>query len=374
MPGLKELLGLIGDLLRELLPNWYVFGASQLTVSSPHDCAIGIVIQPGPQTTLETITQLSTYPMGAANLWGHTGMYVRQGRVARAVGYDPDRLRMFTVGLFTGETWRVPAGTAGTPGVIYDENVMFRSPDMICVEFPVRAHVATNLLVRMPRPGTPTDGLLLYVTRGGAKLPTTPPVLYGNCIDFVQRLLRQVNLRLAVVQGPGFGSAQGRLTRAALENNLVLQRRNRRPIRGTLIQVSGYLQLSRRVGGALRSAALVSGISSALATFGVPDVAEWVMTLVTDVVEALFGYFGYERDLSEFFLARTLFVVVILLDFLVETTSFHRLRQASKVLSTILTTGAVLAWVVVLTGNDEAMHQVLLSFALQVQLMLSWAL
>jgi hypothetical protein len=369
MSTLRNSVSTIGDFIRELLPNAYVWNASQSPFSSPNEYAVGILIQPGPHTLAQKVLLGTTYPMGAANWWGHTAIYVREkGRIVRAVGYDPDRLRMFTIGLVTGETFAVARGTSGTHGVIYDENTMLRSPDVICVEFAVAERFTRDVLRHMPKEGLPERGMQRYVTRGGSRMPagTFDANRMGNCIDFVQRILRKAGLELHTVGAP-FGSAQGRLPQAALGDQLQLRRIKDRSVYPPLrIQTDAVRQLSRRVGGAMRSLGFATKSLSLLAqleaTFGVTNLVALLEGVLCGVLDGLLAYLGLPFKTADFFVGQTLLFVVFMLDFFLETARYKKLKWGASMLSTVLTAGAVFAWVGVLTGNGESANQLIMSY------------
>ncbi|WP_157758820.1 hypothetical protein [Cystobacter fuscus] len=172
---------------------------------------------------------MMTNPEEIANLWGHSALYLRRnGRVVRAVGFDPHRLGMAQDMVMQ----QVSSGRHPTQGYYYDERVIFRSPDALIVEFRVDTYHVDELERVVPRPGRAVNQNFLtqYVTRDGQRLASQHgqfnPSQIGNCINFIIQALTRSNLVVSASQqltsrstgrltaAPGFdmSPAQGQLT------------------------------------------------------------------------------------------------------------------------------------------------------------------
>ncbi|HKE18568.1 MAG TPA: hypothetical protein VKB80_27005 [Kofleriaceae bacterium] len=169
--------------------------------------AIGIVIQPGPHQIVEYIQLFMTNPEQVANLWGHTALYLRRGgQIVRVIGFDPHRIMMVrdvVPRLLGGWGGTVSGGRRGTTGVYYDEERMFRSPDLIAVEFPLGVgqlyHIEEVLDVLPPTgtagPLTHQGFLQEYVTKDGLSFPGHfNPDVMGNCLNSIMQILARSNL------------------------------------------------------------------------------------------------------------------------------------------------------------------------------------
>src|SRR5262245_43968603 len=159
------------ELLKEIFPGSYLWTPSTMYLDSPHDTAIGLIIQPGPQTYLQMFKFLVSNPVSIANWWGHTAIYIRvNGKIVRAIGFDPSRIEMFNIASGVGKA--VSSGNSPTQGYYFDEEKMFLSPDMLAVEFPVSEKVANQILESLPSFGSSlkSKGVLQqYVTSGADK-------------------------------------------------------------------------------------------------------------------------------------------------------------------------------------------------------------
>jgi hypothetical protein len=195
---MKELI----QFLQGLLPELFLRDPTS-TFSSGVPDAIGIIIQPKPHTGLGFLTLATTNPEQVANLWGHTALFFRRnGRIVGACGFDPNRLAMALDVLpeFLGGN-RISSGRGATPGVYYDERRMFRSPDMIVVEFSLagRENLIDQLLVQRPRPGHAQAGthpglLQQYVTHDGENCVAFDRRVMGNCLSSIIQILTRVEL------------------------------------------------------------------------------------------------------------------------------------------------------------------------------------
>lgn len=263
------------DLIKEMLPLAYVFKSPKKHIDHGRfKFSIGVIIQPKPRGIVETTSQLVTNPVQIANLWGHTAVYVRMdGKVADAVGFDPNRLAMFNVADM--RTMRaVEAGTQPTTGYNYDEDSMFLSPDSVCIEFKLNKNDARKMLQRIRKQLDPTTQNLLqqYITRGGAFYNDYNPAIMGNCIHFLKVLSQNLGRYSYINNDLEIDVQQGHLTRAITNNNLQFKRtfksRRKSYITGTTraLSMSKYYQASRRFGGTYRSYSLVTLIAHCVAS------------------------------------------------------------------------------------------------------------
>ena len=339
----------IYDVFKELFPQAYVCRMSQLGLQSPNDFAIGIVVQPGPYTTVEKALALITHPASIANWWGHTALYVREnGRITRAIGFDPYRLKMALPGNLA-----VASGTLVTQGYYFDEDKMFNSPDVMCVEFRASPRLIRKLLKKVPSPGEGTRKQLqkLYATHDGVKLPGAgiayDPTDMGNCINFINTVFKKTGIRMVNLStGIAFDSAQWRLTQA-IRNKQVGFRCSGdiRTDNPTYLSMPRAYQLSRRAGGALRTV----------------SVARLVLTVVRSLMAA-----ASLVEAPDWVWSDTAFFLVWLLGILQETIPesswFWKLQPAAFDL--LLTTGATLAWMYQITSNPAAWCLILAAYAM----------
>lgn len=209
---------LLAQLMRLLFPEayiWTIDPTNYLPARGGVQDSVGLIIQPGPHSAVEYLRLFLTNPEEVANLWGHTAMYVRRnGRIVRAIGFDPHRIDMVSdliPSFLGGSGGAVSGGTSTTPGVYYDERPMFRSPDMIVVEFPLQGRqqgYVNGLLQLMPHPSTATLGLhsrhlRQYLTNDGENFPVHlyDPTIMGNCINSVIQVLTGMNLVVSLRPG-----------------------------------------------------------------------------------------------------------------------------------------------------------------------------
>ncbi len=295
----------MAEWIKELLPHTYVWRASKAFVNPEFQHSVGLIIQPGMQKTLSGFVQLLSNPVQVANAWGHTAVFVRQKRqIVQTIGFDPDRLRMaYDVSHGTA----VGAGKTSTPGVYYDEDQMFNSPDALVVEFEVDADTAAKIAGAFPKPGFAQKGskseLSLYLTHHGKKLitkgtqhPEFNEETMGNCIDFVQRLLQQHNFGIKRSFINDCDSSQGQLTKRILKRNMdQFQKLGEMQMRVRTMPKA--LRVSRWTGGVLRT------ISVTRCSF---EVVRNVLSLV--------GVTGLGKDNP--YLWEILFTVSLIVDFL----------------------------------------------------------
>lgn len=333
----------LGEWLKELFPHGYIWSASKAFLKSPYKFSVGLIIQPGVRTDLSGLFQLVTNPVQLANYWGHTAVFVRENhKVVKTIGYDPDRLRMFTnppVGLGVGK------GTRGTPGVFYDEDQMFNSPDALVIEFEVPHKVTRKLLGAFPPIGcadeTPKQVLKSYVTRGGQRLQGTfDRRQMGNCLDFQDdMLMKKFGFGIDPKWLQEVGSGQGAVTRAVLARTLKVKDYSdgKRPMGHRYQSMSPALQVSRRVGGTLRTISLVRCVYKAL---------RMLATLLPFV----------DLDPSGPFMFEILFAVSWLADFLELALPRGRWQLLpTKLIETVVATGAAISLVLTIyNGFDES--------------------
>lgn len=342
----------LADSLKEVLPFAYLFSSPKLHLDTGLDFAIGLVIQPGPHGLIAQVKQLISNPVQLANWWGHTAIYVRsKGSIVRAIGFDPHRLKMFNI--TNGIAGLVSSGKGPTKGVIYDEDMMFTSPDMICIEFKVPKKYIERVLKKLQDPGHSNKYLTNYVTRGGEKLKniTFDPQHMGNCINYVNMVLKKAGLQ--AIQGSIkpliLNPAQGKLTLSVIKRDVRLRIVDQnRTIEGNVIYMPTFLQISRRGAGVMKSISLVK--------------------VVTRIVSGLAQVVGLTRATTTF-TADVILCSALILDFLMETVPadswFWKLPV--RVIEGLLETGGTLCMMyTIYSGDPTAWYQGLMSFLLLV--------
>lgn len=341
----------LADALKEVFPFAYVFSSPKLHLDNGNEHAIGLVIQPGSMNP-RALFRLLSNPVQVANAWGHTALYVREkGSIVKTIGFDPHRLRMFN--LTNGLAGVIASGRGVTEGVIYDEDMMFTSPDMICVEFPVPAKFVRKVLKNLQSPGHSDKHLTQYVTRGGTQLEgiTFDPQKMGNCINYVNMVLKKAGLE--AIQGRVapliLNPMQGKLTLSALQSEVRLRIKGQPHIHeGELIRMPMVLQASRRGVGVMKTI-----------SFG---------KVVMTVLSSLSATVGLTRATSVF-AADIVLCTALLLEFLLETVPadswFWKLpvRQIEGILEAGGTMAMVYTFV---SGDPYAWYQGLMSFMLLV--------
>ncbi len=341
----------IYDFFKELFPQAYVCRMSQLGLQSPNDFAIGIVVQPGPYTPYEKALALLTHPASIANWWGHTALYVREnGRITRAIGFDPHRLKMALP-----QNLAVASGTLVTQGYYFDEDKMFNSPDVMCVEFPASATLIRKLLRKVPSPGEGTTKQLqkLYATHDGVKLPGVgvayDPTDMGNCINFINAVFKRTGIRMVNLStGIAFDSAQWRLTQAIRNKQVGFRCGGDIQIDNpTYLSMPRGLQISRRAGGALRTLSVarlvLTVVQSLMAATGLVEAPDWVWSDTAFFLVWLLG---------------------ILQETIPESSWFWKLQPAA--FDTLLTTGVMLAWMYQLTSDPSAWLGIITAYAMMI--------
>ena len=257
----SELLNLL-DFLKEIMPFAYLTKSPKLHLETGNKYAIGIVIQPGPQGVMGAMKLFLTNPSQVANFWGHTAIYIRiNGSILKATGFDPHRFAMFNI--MGKESRGVATGTLATKGYIYDEDKMFSSPDMICVEFKVNKNDAEKILKHTKKPGISEGLMTQYVTRGGQCLKDMEfdPKTMGNCINYVNSIIKKANIELHVpFERDGHLSllkpAQGKLITPAMNGEIKLKRRINGIVSyngGGVFAMPKMYQITRRMGGTKNS-------------------------------------------------------------------------------------------------------------------------
>jgi hypothetical protein len=337
----------LGEWLKELFPHTYVYSTSKAFLDSPYEYSVGLIVQPGVRGNLSGLFQAVTNPVQLANLWGHTALFVCQkGRVVTTIGFDPDRFDMFAKPL-TGMA--VGKGKKGTPGVFYDEDPLCNSPDVLVVEFEVTEEVTKHLLNNLPRigPANPNadQQLVTYVTRGGSKLQGVvfDRTKMGNCLDWQSDMLKLIggkNFGIDRQWLDSVGSGQGEVTKAILKRTLKVKglKHDKRELQHRFQTMSAGLQLSRRVGGTLRT---ISAVRCAYK-------AARMLAVMQPLVKV-------ELELSWPFQFEILFCVSLLVDFLEVALARGRWQfLPRKLIESIVATGAAMAVALTIyNGFDE---------------------
>jgi hypothetical protein len=362
----------LAKLLRLLFPEAYIWTfdpTSYLPARNGTQDAVGLIIQPGPHSAVEYLRLFLTNPEEVANLWGHTAMYVRRnGRIVRAIGFDPHRLDMVAdliPSFFGGSGGGVSGGTRTTPGVYYDERPMFRSPDMIVVEFPLEGRqqgYVNNLLQLMPHPSTATPGLhrgylQQYLTNDGENFPVHlyDPSIMGNCINSLIQVLTGMNLvvslrpdvpeirsgrtqRLMAHRDYDITAFQGQLTNVVLRGsgrrqpNLVLHDLNTGDVITPVFQGRGMSRperMGRRIAGMIETQGaarlLAHSTVSTLAAWQIVDIARLIRRtgLFLDVAKFLEQPFLVEDCMWEY-ACLTKLVLNVLMEGLPSDSEFWR--------------------------------------------------
>lgn len=306
------------DLLKIIFAGNYLGKSYKAFVDSKYKYSIGLIIQPGPQGAMSQCLQLFSNPVQLANWWGHTAIYVRyDGKIVNTMGYDPHRLRMFNV--TNGIATIVSSGKGGTQGYNYDEDTMFRSPDMICIEFKVDKNLAYKFLKKLnkvkPGKAEDNDPLTTYVTRGGgyySKQEEFNPKQMGNCIDFVNTILKRSSLKIkitdfdlempfnknrAIEENKKLYPTQGRFTGALINKKISIQRKTQ--LENIVFRMPSSTQIPIRIRGAIHSISL----------------GRVLFSLVNSVGTSALGIESYVTCTN----FEILTTVVFILDFLMET-------------------------------------------------------
>ncbi len=277
-PWLVDLLvSFLGDF--PFLPTQY-----RASVASPFENAVGVIAQPGPNRLVDYATTLLTNPIEfAANLWGHTALYVRlDGRIVAVFGYDPDRLLMFTSYFTIARD--VVAGRRATPAFLYSEPNLFASPDALIAEFRLTFEQALVLRNSLPDAGPASPQrhphFYLYLTRSGRRLQEDMVQFWGNCLEYIRESLLGQSLRLLEARAgraprlisSSQGTMSGLISRGELQleqvtaggGRVVLQSAFPKPSR--LVTISTRLLNLLRLMLALRAVALLSQRGGGLIT------------------------------------------------------------------------------------------------------------
>ncbi len=253
------------------------------------DFSIGIVVQPGQRGMFNQGLALTVAPITIANLWGHTAIYVRiKGRIVRAIGFDPHRIRMFDLSIGN----KVSSGEISTTGYFYDEMSMFSSPNVMSVEFNVSAKEAIDFSKIMDgfKVGLALDTgkkLMSYCTSSKAGG-------YGNCIKWVKEVMQIAGFNLEYdigvlesikglrwdapkIKGLWDTNRQGLMSVAVKHNALVLRRGLDETVPRTMITHPYFYQIYRMTTGVGRSAYLFKIIWNVA-----EDVIFWTNPLATN--------------------------------------------------------------------------------------------